>query len=93
MAEAFGLRYNPHVWGTGIATAASLRLLAGLPAHTPPSLAPIEPILECDRTEHPIRQAVLTRPLGHEGGMIRVPDGAGLGIEVDRDAPARFAAR
>ena len=31
MAEAFGVRYNPHVWGTGIAIAASLQLLAVLP--------------------------------------------------------------
>ena len=60
MAEAFGVRYIPHVWGTGIAIAASLQLLAVLPSHTPASLAPIEPLLEFDRTEHPIRQAILT---------------------------------
>lgn len=93
MATAFGIRYNPHVWGTGIAMAASLQLLAVLPSHTPPSLAPLEPMLEFDRTEHPIRQAVLTKPIEHVGGMVRVPDGPGLGIEVDRDALARFAAR
>lgn len=92
MAEAFGIRYNPHVWGTGIAIAASLQLLAVLPAHTPNSLAPIEPMLEFDRTEHPIRQAVLTEPLEHAGGIIRVPDGPGLGIEIDRAALARFTA-
>jgi D-galactarolactone cycloisomerase len=93
MAEAFGVRYNPHVWGTGIAIAASLQLLAVLPAHTPNSLAPVEPMLEFDRTEHPIRQAVLTSPIEHAGGFVRVPDGPGLGIEVNRDAIARFAAR
>ena len=38
MSEAFGVRYNPHVWGTGIAIAASLQLLAVLPSHTPTSL-------------------------------------------------------
>jgi D-galactarolactone cycloisomerase len=93
MAEAFGVRYNPHVWGTGIAIAASLQLLAVLPPHTPPSLAPLEPILEFDRTEHPIRQAILTQPIEHVGGLVAVPDGAGLGIEIDRQALARFAAR
>ena len=35
MAEAFGVRYNPHVWGTGIAIAAALQLLAVLPATSP----------------------------------------------------------
>jgi len=93
MAEAFGVRYNPHVWGTGIAIAASLQLLAVLPTHTPTSLAPLEPMLEFDRTEHPIRQAILTRPIEHEGGIVRVPEGPGLGIEVDREAVARFAMR
>ena len=92
MSEAFGIRYNPHVWGTGIAIAASLQLLALLPSHTPTSLAPVEPMLEFDRTEHPVRQALLTQPIEHVGGMVRVPDGPGLGIEVDRKALARFAA-
>jgi D-galactarolactone cycloisomerase len=93
MAEAFGVRYNPHVWGTGIAIAASLQLLAVLPAHTPVSLAPIQPMLEFDRTEHPIRQSLLVHPIEHASGIVRVPDGPGLGIEVDRDALARFTVR
>ena len=93
MAEAFGVRYNPHVWGTGIAIAASLQLLAVLPAHTPVSLAPLQPMLEFDRTEHPIRQSLLVQPIEHSGGIVRVPDGPGLGIEVDRDALARFTVR
>ncbi|MBR1248251.1 mandelate racemase/muconate lactonizing enzyme family protein [Bradyrhizobium sp. AUGA SZCCT0169] len=93
MAEACGIRYNPHVWGTGIAIAASLQLLAVLPTHTPSSLAPLQPMLEFDRTEHPIRQAILKRPIEHERGIVRVPDGPGLGVEVDREALARFAVK
>ncbi|MEO8319609.1 MAG: mandelate racemase/muconate lactonizing enzyme family protein [Bradyrhizobium sp.] len=93
MAEAFGVRYNPHVWGTGIAIAASLQLLAVLPAHTPNSLAPLEPLLEFDRTEHPIRQSLLVQPIEHTGGIVRIPDGPGLGIEVSRDTLARFAVK
>jgi len=90
MAEAFGVRYNPHVWGTGVAIAASLQLLAVLPPHTPPSLNPLEPMLEFDRTEHPIRQAILKQPIEHVKGVVRVPNGPGLGIEIDREALARF---
>jgi D-galactarolactone cycloisomerase len=92
MAEAFGTRYNPHVWGTGIAIAASLQLLAVLPSHTPTSLNPIEPMLEFDCTEHPIRQALLTQPIEPTKGIVRVPEGPGLGIEIDRAALKRFAA-
>ena len=93
MAEAFGVRYNPHVWGTGIAIAASLQLLAVLPSHTPMSLHTLEPMLEFDRTEHPIRQALLIEPIEHVRGVVRVPEGPGLGIEVDRAALKRFAAK
>ena len=89
MANAFGVRYVPHVWGTGVALAASLQLLAVLP-HNPPCRFPLEPLLEFDRTEHPIRQAVLTAPIEHERGWVAVPTGPGLGVEVDRAALDRF---
>jgi len=49
-------------------------------------------MLEFDRTEHPIRAALLTVPIEHQQGRIAVPAGAGLGIEIDRDALPRFRA-
>ena len=91
MANAFGVRVNPHVWGTGVALAASLQLIAALP-HNPPGLYPIEPLLEFDRSEHPIRMAVLREPIEQRGGWVAIPDAPGLGIEIDRAALARFAA-
>jgi D-galactarolactone cycloisomerase len=92
MATAFGVRYVPHVWGCGIGLATAMQLLAVLP-HTPPRHTPLEPMLEFDRSEHPFRQAVLKTPLEHSGGIVRVPDGPGLGIEVDRAAVERFRAK
>ena len=89
MATAFGVRYVPHVWGSGIGLATALQLLAVLP-HTPPRFTPLEPMLEFDRSEHPFRQAILKSPVEHVGGVVAVPDGPGLGIEVDRAAIARF---
>src|SRR5258706_12589077 len=90
MANAFGVRVNPHVWGTGVALAASLQLIAALPPN-PPGLHPIEPLLEFDRSEHPIRMAMLAEPIEQRGGWVDVPQGPGLGIEIDRAALARFA--
>ncbi len=92
MAAAYGIRYAPHVWGTGVALAASLQLLAVLPTFTPPSLNPLEPMLEFDRTEHPIRQALLTTPIEHRAGRVAIPQGPGLGIDIDRAALERFRA-
>ncbi len=91
MAAAFGIRYVPHVWGTGIGLAAALNLLAVLP-HNPPRHTPLEPLLEFDRSEHPFRQAVLVTPIEHVNGVVTVPDGPGLGIDINRDALTRFAA-
>jgi D-galactarolactone cycloisomerase len=89
MAAAFGVRYVPHVWGTGIGLAASLQLLAVLP-HVPPRLTPREPMLELDRSEHPFRQAILKAPIEAIDGRVTIPTAPGLGIEVDRAALERF---
>jgi D-galactarolactone cycloisomerase len=90
MANAFGVRVNPHVWGTAVGLAASLQLIAALP-HNPPGLHPIEPLLEFDCSEHPLRAAVVKEPIEQCGGWVEVPQGPGLGIEIDRTALERFA--
>lgn len=91
MANAFGVRVNPHVWGTAVALAASLQLIATLP-HNPPGLHPIEPLLEFDQSEHPIRMAVVREPIVQKDGWVEIPGRPGLGIEIDRDALAKYRA-
>ncbi|MEL6298397.1 MAG: mandelate racemase/muconate lactonizing enzyme family protein [Pseudomonadota bacterium] len=89
MATAFGVRYVPHVWGTGLGLAAALQLLAVLPDH-PPRIGNREPLLEFDRSEHPFRQAVLKHPIEHDNGRVAIPNGPGLGITIDEQAVADF---
>jgi D-galactarolactone cycloisomerase len=89
-AFSYGVRFAPHVWGTGVAIAAALQLLAVIQPSTPISLRPEEPMLEFDRTEHPIRAALLTERIEHVKGIVAVPQGAGLGIDIDRKALAHF---
>lgn len=91
MASAFGMRVNPHVWGTGVALAASLHLLAVIPDN-PPGLFPRPPLLELDRSPHPVRDALLDVPFVLQGGVMRVPEAPGLGITIDRGALKHFAA-
>ena len=92
MAALHGVRLVPHVWGTAVQIAASLQFMAAL-VPNPVRVNPIEPILEFDRTENPFRQAVVTRPIEHVAGVVAIPDGPGLGIEIDRAVLAEFRMR
>ncbi|MBO6719839.1 MAG: mandelate racemase/muconate lactonizing enzyme family protein [Rhizobiaceae bacterium] len=90
MATLHGVRVVPHVWGTAVQIAASLQFMAALPPD-PQRPSPIAPMLEFDRTENPFRQAVVSEPIEHDVGWVSVPDGPGLGIEINRDALREFA--
>ena len=83
------MRCVPHVWGTGIALAAALHFIAAQPDQ-PPSLNPSPLMLELDRTENPIRDEVLSRPLEICQGVVRVPTGPGLGVEVAEEVLERY---
>ncbi|WP_440659157.1 mandelate racemase/muconate lactonizing enzyme family protein, partial [Ensifer adhaerens] len=89
LATLHGVRIVPHVWGTGVHIAAALQFMAAM-TPDPVRVNPIEPILEFDRTENPFRQAVLKAPIEAVNGVVAIPDAPGLGIEIDRDALARF---
>ncbi|MCF3638839.1 mandelate racemase/muconate lactonizing enzyme family protein [Rhizobium sp. TRM95111] len=92
MAALHGVRVVPHVWGTAVQIAAALQFMAAM-VPSPVRVDPIEPILEFDRTENPFRQAVIKTAIEHERGVVRIPNGPGLGIEVDRDALVAFRMR
>ena len=84
LAQANGVMVNPHVWGSAIAQAASLQLLAWLPV-THHSLFAAEPILEYDLSSHPFRQDLVTEPVSMQSGIVHIPNGPGLGVEVRMD--------
>ena len=92
MAALHGVRIVPHVWGTAVHIAAALQFMAAM-VPNPVRVNPIEPILEFDRTENPFRQAVIKTPIEHDQGVVKIPGGPGLGIEIDRDALTEFRMR
>ena len=92
MAETAGVRVIPHVWGTAVAIAASLHMLAILPP-APPRHKPRAPLLEFDQTPNPLRQAVVTTPITAENGVVLIPQAPGLGIEINREALAHATVR
>jgi D-galactarolactone cycloisomerase len=91
LAQSHGVQVNPHVWGSAIAQAASLQLLAAVPvAHH--SLHAQEPVLEFDRSSHPFRVQLITKPIQQVDGWVEIPSGPGLGVEVDRSVLEKYRA-
>jgi D-galactarolactone cycloisomerase len=89
LAHAHGVQVNPHVWGSAIAQAASLQLIAAVPA-AHHSVFASDPIFEYDRSSHPFRQQLVREPVQHVHGWLEVPSQPGLGVEVDREVIARY---
>ncbi|MBI2456283.1 MAG: mandelate racemase/muconate lactonizing enzyme family protein [candidate division NC10 bacterium] len=93
LARAFGIQYSPHVWGSVVGLAASLHLLASLPPCPPtgnPSAYYQEPVLEFDRNPSPLRDELSTPPIEFREGRVWVPQGPGLGIEINPDVLGRY---
>ena len=89
LGQAQGIEINPHVWGSAVAQAASLQVLAALPV-THHSLFARGPILEYDRSSHPFRRELVTEPMSLADGVVRIPQGPGLGIELVPEALERY---
>lgn len=89
MAQAWNTSVVPHVWGSGVGLAASLQLIATLPP-TPLSLNPEEPMLEYDTSSHPFREDLIYGAISMRDGMVAVPQGPGIGVEVDRGVLERY---
>ncbi|WP_298812875.1 mandelate racemase/muconate lactonizing enzyme family protein [uncultured Roseibium sp.] len=84
-----------HVWGSAIAVAVNLQLLAAMPP-LPGGLNPWEPMLEFDTTDNKFRDELLVEPLRIQeevcasGGFVTIPNRPGLGVEPDRDFIAKY---
>ena len=93
MANAFGIQFNPHFWGTGISLAATLHVCATLPSN-PHSVAPQpyvnESVMEFDRTPHPIRENLTDPIFDQTDSHITVPTAPGLGVDVIPSELKRF---
>jgi D-galactarolactone cycloisomerase len=83
LAQAQAIQCVPHAWGTAIGLAATMHFLASLP-NTPPCLVPQPPMLEYEQTFNPFRDELSSTALTHVGGIVHVPTGPGLGIEINR---------
>ena len=83
-----------HVWGSAIAVATNIQLLAAMPP-LPGGLFPREPWLEFDTTHNTLRDALLQEPLDIQGqvarsGSVAVPNTPGIGVRPDHAVIERF---
>ena len=81
-AEYAGVDVCPHAWLTDLLTAASLHLNAVLPHSL---------FLEYNVSDNPMLREIIRNPVQLDSeGFISVPQGAGLGIDIDEKAVKRF---
>jgi L-alanine-DL-glutamate epimerase-like enolase superfamily enzyme len=80
-AGAAGIDVCPHAWQSDLLTAASLHLNAVLPN------ALFQEFNVCD---DPISRTLTRTPLVLEDGLLAVPQGPGLGVEVNMDTVNRY---
>ena len=84
-----------HVWGSAVAVAMNLHLLAAMP-DLPGGAHPVQPMLEYDTTPNRFREELLKEPLSilrqvkQNGGWVGLPKGPGLGVEFDFDFVKSF---
>lgn len=93
MAQAFGIKFNPHFWGTGISFAAALHALALQPiSQIGQTNIPYqnESVLEFDQTPHPVREKLTEPFFTQKNSRVDVPTTPGLGIKVDETVLERF---
>ena len=93
LARLSTVRCIPHCWAGALTLAATLHVTALLPeiSRLPGNSAPL---LEFDVTENPFRDDIVHgEPFTLRNGCVAVPDGLGLGIDIDEDALRRYGAQ
>lgn len=81
MAADANILCVPHAFKTGVLVAASIHLIAAIP-HAP--------FLEFSVTESAIRKELLVNPFKQKNGFVEVPQGPGLGIELNTDIIKKY---
>ena len=82
VAKKRGLRVAPHTWSDAVALTANMHLVASLPHAI---------TVEMDQTGNPFIENLLEDPLQIENGEIKLPEAAGLGIQLNTAAAKRYS--
>ena len=86
--SAPGVECVPHAWGSAIGLAATVQFLAALPDQPPAFPDAADARVRADA--EPVARSPRQEPIEQKKGIVKVPAGAGLGIEIDRDVIGRY---
>jgi D-galactarolactone cycloisomerase len=84
------VRLSPHVWGGAVGLAAACHFVASLPTYPHAGNVPYPCLIEYDIGDNPLRDSILRAPIALEDGHLILPEGPGLGIELDPSALDHF---
>ncbi|HEY6980522.1 mandelate racemase/muconate lactonizing enzyme family protein [Reyranella sp.] len=90
LALAANVRLAPHVWGGAVGLATALHFVAAQPASPHVDHPPHPQMLEYDMSDNALRTELLKTPLKLDGGHVLLPEGPGLGIELDPATVKRY---
>jgi len=74
MAQQYGVAFAPHFLGGAVCLAASIHFIASIPGGL---------MLELDTNPNPLREKLFTKPFEVKDGRLDVPEGPGLGYDLD----------
>lgn len=90
LALAANLRLAPHVWGGAVGLATACHFIAAQPAAPHVDHPPHPQMLEYDMSDNALRTQLLKTPIELEQGHVVLPQGPGLGIELDPATVERY---
>ena len=85
LASLTGIHVTPHAWGSAIGQAAALHFYAARPRQ-PFTLTADRKLIECDRSENPLRAGIVDTAIEFSQGAWKLPNASGLGITVVAEA-------
>lgn len=80
-AAAYNVEYSPHAYGTDVALAGTLQLMASVPGGV---IAPYD-VSKC-----PAKQEILEEPIIVKKGYFQIPSKPGIGIAIDERGLEKF---
>ena len=89
LASVYGVDLIPHTWGTSIGMHVALHFISNLEL-IPGRMKQPDFLMEYDQTENALREELTYPSVIMKDGMIEVPQGPGLGLDVNEDVLRKY---